>query len=68
MKNIFISEVKNYYGQEIKLQAYLKSITLTDNRNKKCQDMVVSDNSGELNIIAWNELINDKYYELEGKI
>lgn len=68
MKNIFISDLKNYYGKEIVLQAYLKGITLTDNRTKKRQEILISDKSGEITINAWAELINDKYYELEGKI
>lgn len=69
MKEIFISEIQNYLGNEVEITALLKDIYISENRMKnKWQEMIISDRSGEMIVRAWAELMNDDYNKLVGKV
>jgi 3'-5' exoribonuclease len=69
MKDLFISDLRNQMGKEVSLIALLKNVEMSQNRKKdKWQEMTIADKSGEITIRAWAELMQDKYFDLIGKV
>lgn len=69
MKEIFISSLCDYIGKEISFTVFLKDIILSENRHKtKWLELIASDKSGEIIMRIWSEQIDDKYFDLKGKV
>lgn len=69
MKEMFISDLENYYGKEIKFQALVKDVSCVENRNNEArQEILLADKSGTIIGKAWMELMNEAYYEMKHKV
>lgn len=69
MKNLFISDLKNYIGKEISLLVLLKDITFSENRHKtKWLELVSTDKTGDIILRIWSEQVDKEYFKLRGKV